>query len=145
MKHLAFYGNIYFNLNKGEAMEFIKIVIPAFSACMCNAIANYFWKTELAKNPFNISSLSKIISLFFCFNIIIGIFFYIISMMLFLYMLSNFKLSLIVPLTVFTYVLNILSAYIIFREKIYTQSIIGTVVIILGIIILSQTPIGISK
>ena len=126
-------------------MAFIKIVIPAFCACTCNAIANYFWKIELTKNPFNISSLSKIISLFLSFNIMLGIFFYIISMVLFLYMLSNFKLSLIVPLTVFTYILNILSAYIIFREKIYVQSIVGTVVIILGIIILSQTPIGISK
>jgi len=126
-------------------MEFIKIVIPALSACLCNTFANYFWKIELAKNPFDISSLWKIISLFLSLNIIIGIIFYIASMMLFLYMLSHFKLSLIVPLTVFTYIFNILMAYIIFHEKVYTQSIIGTIVIISGIIILSQTPVGISE
>lgn len=126
-------------------MGFIKIIIPALCACMCNTIANYFWKVELAKKPFDISSLGKIISLFLSVNIIIGIFFYVASMMLFLYMLSHFKLSLIIPLTVFTYIFNILLAYLIFHEKVYMQNIIGILVIIVGIVILSQTPVGISE
>jgi len=112
---------------------------------MCNTVANYFWKIELAKNPFDASSLGKILSTFFSLNIIIGIFFYITSMMLFLYMLTHFKLSIIAPLTAMTYIFNISMAYLLFREKVHAKGVIGAAVIIIGIIILSQTPAAISE
>ena len=125
-------------------MEIFKLLIPAISASMCNTIANLFWKIEFARQPLNITSIKKIFILFFSVNIMIGIFFYGISMLLFFYMLSNFKLSLIIPLTAFTYIFNILLAYVVFNEKIYYQSIIGTVIILIGMIILSQTPISLT-
>lgn len=117
-------------------MDFTRLFIPAFIACCCNAVANLFWKLRLDKEP--ISSLKDIIGLIGIWQIWIGVMFYGCSMLLFFYMLSNFKLSSIMPVTCLTYVLNIIVARIIFKENISVMQIIGTLIIIFGLIILSR-------
>ncbi len=125
--------------------NFIRLLIAAILACSCNAIANTFWKWHFIKQPLKINSLFDALHLALTPNIIVGIFFYIGSMLLFFFMISNYKLSLIVPLTSLTYILNLFVAYGIFHEKIYFQNIIGTLIVLIGIIILSQTPVGFTE
>lgn len=122
-------------------MNFIKMVIPIILACFCNACANTFWKIQFSRNKFTIDGISSIIKTFLSYNIIIGVLFYVVSMLIFFYLLSNYKLSEVVPLTALTYIFNILSAYYIFNEKISTYSIVGTVIIVTGVIVLSQNPV----
>jgi drug/metabolite transporter (DMT)-like permease len=119
---------------------FVNLIIPAVLACSCNAAANTFWKFHFMKQPLKILHFRDVLMLAFTPFIIVGVVFYVISMVLFFYMLSHFKLSLIVPLTSLTYVLNLVVAYVIFHERFYIPNIIGTGVVIIGLIILSQTP-----
>jgi len=53
-------------------------------------------------------------------------------------MLSNFKLSAIIPITSLTYIFNIIAAVLIFKENINIMQATGTVVIIIGLLILSR-------
>jgi len=122
-------------------MSYVKLAVPIIFACLFNAVANTFWKYEFTQKPFEFNSISKIIQTFFSLNIIVGILFYIGSMLLFFYMLSNFKLSVIIPLTSLTYIFNLLAAYFIFHENVHTNNIIGTIIIIVGIAVLSQASI----
>lgn len=118
----------------------VKLVIPVVLACSCNAIANTFWKWHFMKYPLKIHSIIDVFSLALIPNIIIGILFYVSSMFLFFYMISNFKLSIVIPFTALTYIFNLMVAYLIFHEKIYINNIIGTLIIIIGIVILSKAP-----
>lgn len=122
-------------------MDYLRLLIPAFIACCCNALANMFWKFEFSRNPLNICSLADIIQLLFSWKILVGIGFYGCSMLLFFYMLSNFKLSAIMPVTCITYILNILIAVFVFCEDISWQQIMGTFIVILGLLILSRGPV----
>ena len=123
-------------------MEFLKLLFPAALSCMLNAIANVFWKFELNRNPLNGFDIPKLAQLFLSLNIITGILCYIGSMILFFYLLSHFKLSVIIPIMALTYIFNLLSAYLIFHEKLSIYSVLGTFVVILGILIISRAPIS---
>lgn len=122
-------------------MVYLKLLCPAFIACVCNAMANTFWKFEFNRNPIHIGGLADLFGLFFSWRILIGIGFYACSMLLFFYMLSNFKLSAIMPVTCMTYILNIAIAFLIFHESINIWQIAGTAIIIIGLLILSHAPI----
>ena len=86
------------------------------------------------KNPFDITSFSSILSAMLSIKIIIGVICYMISMLLFFYLLSNYGLSLVIPMvTAFTYSLNLLSAYFILHERVSPLQIIGILIILIGI------------
>lgn len=120
-------------------MEFLRLLVPAFFACLCNALANMFWKLRFDAKPLAITNINDFLDLIFNTKIILGMSLYGISMLLFFYMLSNFKLSIIIPVTCMTYVFNILIAYFIFNEKLSANQIIGTATIMVGLVIISQT------
>ena len=119
-------------------MNFLELFIPACFACFCNALANMFWKLRFNKVPFSLKSISDFLLLLSSGPIWIGVGFYGISMLLFFYMLSNFKLSVVTPVLCMTYVFNILVAKIIFNEPLGKMQIIGTVIIMIGLIVLSR-------
>lgn len=117
---------------------FIKLLIPAFFACTCNALANMFWKIRFDKVPLAFGSLQDIVGLVTSPHIWAGVGCYGCSMLLFFYMLSNYKLSAIMPVTCMTYVFNIVIARLVFGESISKVQVIGTVIIIFGLIVLSR-------
>ena len=119
-------------------MSFTKLLIPAILACLCNTAANTLWRIHLSRNPFSTASMSDMLSTILTVNIIVGVLFYICSMLLFFYMLSNFKLSAIMPVTCLTYVFNIAVAVAFLKETIVPAQAIGTAVIIFGLLILSR-------
>jgi len=119
-------------------MNTLKLLIPISFACFCNASANTLWKMQFSKNPINFSSISAILMTIFSMQVIGGMILYTISMVLFFYLLSNYKLSEVIPLTCLTYVFNLIAAYFIFREKLLPTQIIGIFIIISGIVVFSR-------
>jgi uncharacterized membrane protein len=120
-------------------MNIIKLLLPAVLACVCNSSANTLWKLRFNKNPINFGSFDAVFKTVFNFNIIFGIMLYFLSMILFFYLLSNFKLSIVIPITGLTYVLNLLMAYMVFHEKISTFQLLGIVLVLAGILMVSYS------
>lgn len=119
-------------------MGFLRLFIPAAIACTCNALANMFWKMRFDKIPLRIKSFQDVGGLLISPHIWAGVCCYGCSMLLFFYMLSNFKLSAIMPVTCMTYIFNILIARFVFGEAISRIQIMGTLIIICGLIVLSR-------
>lgn len=119
-------------------MSFIGLLIPAFIACTCNALANMFWKIRFDKTPLSLASFQDLVGLIRSWHIWVGIGCYGMSMLLFFYMLSNYKLSSIMPVTCMTYIFNVIIAKVVFGEDITTTQIIGIAIIIVGLIVLSR-------
>lgn len=122
---------------------FIKLFIPALVGCVCNASANMFWKMRFDKVPLSIKSLNDVIGLLSSPLIWAGISCYACSMLLFFYMISNYKLSSIMPVTCMTYIFNIIIAKAVFGEPISKIQIIGIGIVILGLLVLSRS--GVAK
>lgn len=123
-------------------MKFIGLIIPAFIACTCNALANMFWKMRFDKIPLSLSSIQDIIGLICSWQIWAGIGCYGTSMLLFFYMLSNYKLSSIMPVTCMTYIFNVVIAKVVFNENISKTQIMGIMIIITGLIVLSRETVS---
>ncbi len=117
---------------------FWRLLLPAFLACVCNSLANALWKLRFDKTPLSLRGVEDVIGLLRSPNIWGGMGFYGGSMLLFFYMLSNYKLSTIIPVTSMTYIINILVARFYFHESVGKIQILGTVIIILGLLILSR-------
>ena len=119
-------------------MSFVKLFIPACLACSCNAFANMFWKFRFDKVPLSLKSINDILGVLTSFYIWIGIGLYVGSMLLFFYMLSNFKLSAMMPVICMTYIFNIVIAKVVFKESIGAMQMLGTAIIIIGLLVLSR-------
>lgn len=119
-------------------MAFIGLMVPAFFACTCNALANMFWKMRFDENSLSLSSVQEIIGLVRSWQIWAGVGCYGISMLLFFYMLSNYKLSSIMPVSCMTYIFNVIIAKAVFHESISKTQIIGIIIIVAGLIVLSK-------
>lgn len=134
MKLLVLFRSIFWR----DSMGFLGLLIPASIACICNALANMFWKMRFDKIPLSIKSVQDIGGLLISPHIWAGLCCYGCSMLIFFYMLSNYKLSSIMPVTCMTYIFNIVIARVIFHESIERMQIVGTVIVICGLIILSR-------
>ncbi|WP_333804611.1 EamA family transporter [Sulfurospirillum sp.] len=119
-------------------MTFLNLLLPTTIACALNACANVFWKLQFQKQPL-VLKLEALMGLIIQPNIIIGVCFYVLSMLIFFYLLSNYALSIIIPLTAMTYLFNMLLAFIVFKESFDAYKLIGMAIIILGIAVLSQS------
>lgn len=119
-------------------MAFFRLLVPASIACVCNAFANMFWKMRFDKIPLSLKSLQDIAGLLRSPYIWAGLCCYGCSMLLFFYMLSNYKLSSIMPVTCMTYIFNIVIARVVFHESIGRMQIVGTAIVICGLIVLSR-------
>lgn len=119
-------------------MSFLKLFIPACISCSCNALANMFWKFRFNTKPISYKSLADVFELVLSPYIWIGVMFYGVSMLIFFYMLSNFKLSAIMPVTCMTYIFNIVIARLVFKENISITQLVGIGIIILGLLVLSR-------
>lgn len=88
-------------------------------------------------------SLSNIFSLFLSIlkspHLLIGLFFYGISFLLWLIVLSKMKLSLVYPITSMNFVLVTIASYYLFGEKLSPFQMGGILFIIIGVMTLSRT------
>ncbi|QTH42326.1 EamA family transporter [Cohnella sp. LGH] len=106
---------------------------------MCNTVGNTLWKYYFAKHTVSFSSVGSILSILFSFQVILGVVFYFGSMLLFLFLLSRNNLSLVIPLTSLTYILNICAGVLIFKEKVSMLQAVGSVIVFIGILVMMSS------
>ena len=131
--------NLYKNIFWGQSMNILKLAIPALLSSLCNASANALWKTQLSMRPMNTESITSFFASILNVRIIGGAAFYGVSMLLFFYILSNFRLSQAIPFLATTYVFNFIIAALCFHETFVMNQIIGITLIIGGVIISNIT------
>lgn len=70
--------------------------------------------------------------------IVLGLIIYVLSVSLWLLVLSRIPVGIAYPMTSLAYIFNVLGAYIIFNEQISLIQIAGILVIILGVYLIAQ-------
>jgi multidrug transporter EmrE-like cation transporter len=96
----------------------------------------------LGNLTFSVNAASELARIFTCPYIIIGVLCMIISMMLWLAVLSKLELSYANSIATFSYVLVLLFSWRVFSEHISIVRISGAACIIIGIILVSRTEIN---
>lgn len=119
-------------------MILFKLFLLAMINSLCNTLANALWKYQFSRQALDVSSMGKLIKTCFQLNIFLGVFFYVVSMLTFFYLLSNYKISSVIPLLAMNYIFNLLAAYILFKDTISITQIVGMAIILLGIVIYSR-------
>jgi len=114
------------------------LAVFALLSSACNSVANAFWKAQFSQIPLQTNSFQAFLSSVAHWRIFIGMLCYGISMLLFFYLLSNYKLSQVAPYLAMTYVFNFLIASFFFHETINCIQIVGILLIIAGIIIFNR-------
>lgn len=115
-------------------MGILKLAIPALLSSLCNASANALWKSQLSAQPLSLSSVPEFIHSVFTLKIMGGVICYGVSMLLFFYILSNYRLSQAVPFLATTYIFNFILAVVVFHEPLVINQIIGIILIVVGVI-----------
>lgn len=94
------------------------------------------WKIGLQKTPLN--EAKDLINIIFSPWILIGGMLYVISTVIWLYLLSRLPLSYLYPMQSIAYVLGIVIALLIFKEYIPPTRWIGVTVIIIGVYLVAR-------
>jgi multidrug transporter EmrE-like cation transporter len=120
-------------------MKEILIIITCSFLTVCGQIC---LKTGLAKNggfwlP-HVSPLQNIVKWLTSPIMLAGLLIYLSATILFMYLLNHFDLTYFYPWTAITYVFAFLAGTIIFKEHASPQKILGTVIIIIGVIVISK-------
>lgn len=110
----------------------------ALLASACNSVANALWKAQFVQIPLQTNSFQDFLNSVVRWRIFAGMLCYGISMLLFFYLLSNYKLSRVAPYLAMTYVFNFLIATLLFHETINYAQIVGVMLIIAGVIICNR-------
>lgn len=115
-----------------------RLFIIAMINSVFNTLGNAAWRYQFSRQALDVSSISAIIRTCFQFYVFVGVFFYGLSMLIFFYLLSNYKMSSVVPLSAMNYIFNLLVAHLLLKEQISIVQIGGMLLIILGIIVYSR-------
>lgn len=111
-------------------MRFVLIFIPIILA----AVGQLILKIGMNQLPkFNL------IKAFTHPTVLLGLFFYGASLILWLTVLSKEKLSFVYPLVAFSYVVTVVLSKVILKEPVPTLRWVGLFVIIIGILIIAKT------
>ncbi len=71
--------------------------------------------------------------------ILFGVFTYLIATVMFMYLLDRYELTYFYPWTALTYIFAFLAGIIIFNEPTSMQRILGTIIIVIGVIVISRS------
>lgn len=86
----------------------------------------------------DISFLNGVLGIDVNIFVIVGILCYMLSFLLYLFLVSKFNLSYIVPITIgLVYILTILSSVLFFKENMHFYHVIGIVLIIIGVFLIN--------
>jgi drug/metabolite transporter (DMT)-like permease len=129
--------------NHKKEGEDLRGAIPIIVCCLLTVCGQVLLKVGLMKNggfmltKFNLAQ--NVVNLLLSPIIILGIFVYVIATVIFMYLLNNYELTQFYPWTAMTYVFAFIAGVMIFKESIEVNKIIGTIVIIFGILIISRS------
>lgn len=74
----------------------------------------------------------------FNYKVILGLCAYIASFLMYMFLVSKFDLSYIVPITTgIVYILTLISSVYIFKDKLYIQNLIGVILVLVGIVLIN--------
>jgi drug/metabolite transporter (DMT)-like permease len=113
--------------------------ITALISITLGAVAQYFLKAGVNSISENSKNIHEIIKLGVAnFNLLSGLFCYVLSLLLWFYVLSKMELSKAYPLVSLGYVFTLILGYLFLNEVITVAKITGIVLIILGVIIMTR-------
>lgn len=111
-------------------------VILVFINCLMLSAGQTFWKTGLEQVNFN--TLVDLIHLLFNKYILAGIGIYITSTFYWFWILKRFDLIRVYPLQSMSYILVLVLGSVILKELPSRNTIIGTLIIVLGVFIVTK-------
>ena len=112
----------------------INTVILVIINCCLLVSGQILWKLGLKQIQLN--SLKDYLLSVFNLNIFLGLVIYVIATFLWFFILNKHELSRVYPLQSISYIIAMLAGYFFLNEHITTNSIIGTLVICLGVFII---------
>lgn len=116
-------------------INYVLIIFQVF----INVIAQLLLKKGVASLDFSSSPLVLIMSLITNIYIFGGVFIFVISLLLWLYLLAQFDLSFLYPFGSLSYVLAAIGGYFFFAENITCYRGIGILFILLGVIFVAKS------
>ncbi|MGB9703273.1 MAG: EamA family transporter [Candidatus Micrarchaeales archaeon] len=113
-------------------MDFIFEILIIIS-CILIAIAQTLFKKGLEKKEFNFKKPISILFILFSPKIFAGLFLYFLAFLVYMFSLSNIKLSIAYPLLSFSFIFVTLFAVIFLKEKISIKRALGIAFIFIGV------------
>jgi uncharacterized membrane protein len=117
-------------------MNLVLLIIVMLLSTFISALASLLIKlgSESLKIRFKFQTISNLLRNW---RLIVGLLIYVVSTALFVLALKLGELSVVYPLTAFAYVFAVLLSYFVLKEHISKFKIIGTAIIMLGIILVT--------
>lgn len=116
-----------------------KIVIVICALC-ANVVAQLFLRKGMMNIEINSLSLSKLLEVLSSLYVWMGLFFYGISFVLYLYILTKFEVSYIYPIIMsIGFVLLLIFSVLLFGEAFTLKKVLGILIIAAGIIIITSS------
>ena len=113
-------------------------IIIVICALLANVIAQLNLRKGMLNKEINSISFSKIIEIFSSIYIWLGLFFYVISFVLYLYILSKFEVSYIYPIIMSVGFILLLIFSVLFLNETFTlNKLLGIIFISIGIIVIA--------
>lgn len=120
----------------------LKAVLLTIFTTILIATAQILWKIGLDKiGGFYIkeeSIFSNIFRVAFSWYIILGLALYVIATVVFLFLLNEYPISLVVPLSSISFIFSMIAGIYIFNENVNYLNWIGAFVIILGVFLITK-------
>ncbi|MCI3922748.1 EamA family transporter [Paenibacillus sp. TRM 82003] len=121
----------------------MKLISLALVSSLLCTVGNFLWKLHFSKRPFELASAVSWFETFLSWRVLLGGACYFSSMVLFFYLLSNYKMSVVAPLQSLTYLLNVGVAVLWFKERLSAGQAVGAALIMTGIfVLLRMSPSG---
>ena len=114
----------------------MKEIILVLINCILLVSGQLLWKIGLGH--VSLDGAKAIILALFNKFIFGGIIIYGVATIYWLYILKNYDLSKVYPLQSMSYIISLFASYFILNEKISTNTIIGTIIILIGVFVISM-------
>lgn len=119
----------------------IAILLTIFTTILI-AIAQVLWKIGLEKiGGFYLTEqtiFQNIIRVGFSIYILSGLVLYALATVIFLYLLNQYPISLIVPLSSISFIFTMIAGIVIFKEQVNYINWIGAIVILIGVFLITK-------
>jgi len=115
---------------------YIKAILLVLVNCILLVSGQILWKIGLRDLSFN--GLKSIISILFNKYIFSGLVIYAVATFYWFYILKKYDLTKVYPIQSLSYVLALIFGYLILNENITKNSIIGTIIICIGVFIIAR-------
>ena len=118
-------------------MAKIKAFILVFINCIMLVLGEVWWKIGLTQQPLNGFNVSDFIKVILNKYIIAGMLIYVAATVFWFYILEANDFNKVYPMQSMCYIISLFLRYWILKEPLTIRSIIGSIVIVIGVFILA--------